>query len=131
MAFCLVSMENLLFSLASVLKKRQHPRLRMLPQPPQKGKEKDALSVPLRLFSVLLTVLSILILTYKDLRFNSKTMPISRQNCANYLPPASAGKNPQSTNSYNRSVSSKKQPCQFGCFSNIISSFVPQQVQPT
>lgn len=126
MAFCLVSMENLLFSLASVLKKRQHPRLRMLPQPPQTGKEKDALSVPLRLFSVLLTVLSILILTYKDLRFNSKTMPISRQNCANYLPPASAGKNPLSTNSYNRSVSSKKQPCQFGCFSNIISPFVPQ-----
>ena len=65
----------------------------MLPQLLQKGKEKDAPSVLLRLFSVLLTVLSILILTYKDLRFNSKTMPISRQNCANYLPSTSAGKN--------------------------------------
>lgn len=61
----------------------------MLPQLPQKGKEKDAPSVLLRLFSVL----SILILTYKDLRFNSKTLPMLRQNRANYLPPASAGKN--------------------------------------
>ena len=61
----------------------------MLPQLLQKGKEKDAPSVLLRLFSVL----SILILTYKDLRFNSKTLPMLRQNRANYLPPASAGKN--------------------------------------
>ena len=51
----------------------------MLPQLPQKDKEKDAFSVLLRLFSVLLTVLSILILTYKDLRFNSKTLPMLRQ----------------------------------------------------
>lgn len=65
----------------------------MLPQLPQKGKEKDASSVLLRPFSVLLTVLSILILTYMDLRFNSKTLPMLRQNRANYLPSASAGKN--------------------------------------
>lgn len=65
----------------------------MLPQLPQKDKEKDAFSVLLQLFSVLLTVLSILTLTYKDLRFNSKTLPMLRQNRANYLPPASAGKN--------------------------------------
>lgn len=69
--------------------KRQHPEIWMLPQLLQKGKEKDAPSVLLRLFSVLLTVLSILILTYKDLRFNSKTLPMLRQNRANYLPPAS------------------------------------------
>jgi hypothetical protein len=57
----------------------------MLPQPPQTGKEKDALSVPLRLFSVLLTVLSILSLTYMDSHVNSKTVSILYQNRPNLV----------------------------------------------
>ena len=48
--------------------------------------KKDASGVLLRPFSVVFTVLSILILAYRDLRFNSKTMPILRQSSANYLP---------------------------------------------
>ena len=65
----------------------------MLSQPPQESKEKDAGGALQRPFSVLLTVLSIFILAYIDLRCNSKTVPILCQNCANYLPPASVGKN--------------------------------------
>ena len=59
-----------------LLKKKQHPSVRMLSQWPQKGRKKDASGVLLRPFSVVLTVLSMAIVTYMDLRFKGKVRPI-------------------------------------------------------
>lgn len=76
------------FLIVFLPKKKQHPSVWMLSQWPQKGKEKDASSVLLWPFSVVLTVLSMVIVTYMDLRFKGKTAPILRQSNANYLPSA-------------------------------------------
>jgi hypothetical protein len=73
------------FLIVFLPKKKQHPSVWMLSQWPQKGKEKDASSVLLWPFSVVFTVLSMIIVAYIDLRFNSKTLSIHSQNLINLL----------------------------------------------
>ena len=77
MTFCLVSMKNLLFSLTSVLKKGSTLKFGCCLSCRRRAKKKTLSASFCGCFQFC----------------NSKTLPMLRQNRANYLPPASAGKN--------------------------------------
>lgn len=64
------------FLIEFLLKKKQHPSVSDAVSVAAEGQEKDAGGILLRSFSVVLTVLSMVSLTYMDLRFKGKNVPI-------------------------------------------------------